>query len=51
VLAQSLLVLVGTKSLDGVNLDLEGAGSVDQAGRTNLVEVVASTVRSADTLR
>ena len=34
-LAESLLYLVKAKSLDGVNLDLEGAGDGDQIGITN----------------
>ena len=36
------------KSLDGVNLDLEGEGSGDQSGITNLVKVVASTLNAAN---
>ena len=47
-LAQSLLDLVRAKSLDGVNLDLEGEGSGDQSGITNLVKVVGSTLHAAD---
>ena len=47
-LAQSLLDLVRAKSLDGVNLDLEGEGSGDQSGITNVVKVVASTLHAAN---
>ncbi len=47
-LAQSLLDLVRAKSLDGVNLDLEGEGSGDQSGISNLVKVVGSTLHAAN---
>jgi hypothetical protein len=47
-LAQSLLLLVRGRSLDGVNLDLEGAGSGDQSGITNVVKVVSSTLHAAN---
>ena len=47
-LAQNLLALVRAKSLDGVNLDLEGEGSGDQSGITNVVKVVASALRAAN---
>ncbi len=47
-LAQSLLFLVKARSLDGVNLDLEGQGSTDQAGITNLVKVVSQTLKAAN---
>jgi hypothetical protein len=39
-LANELSVLLESKNLDGVNLDLEGAGNGDQAGLDNLVSKV-----------
>ncbi len=47
-LAQAVLSAVESKNLDGVNLDLEGEGSADQAGLTNLVQTVATTLHSAN---
>jgi len=47
-LAESVLYLVKARSLDGVNLDLEGQGSGDQAGITNLVKVVSQTLKAAN---
>ena len=47
-LAQSLLFLVKAKDLDGVNLDLEGSGSADQVGITNVVQVVSQTLKAAN---
>jgi len=47
-LAQSLLLLVKAKALDGVNLDLEGSGSADQVGITNIVQVVSQTLKAAN---
>jgi len=47
-LAQSLLLLVKAKDLDGVNLDLEGSGSADQVGITNIVQVVSQTLKAAN---
>jgi len=48
VLGTSLLELVQTKGLDGVNLDLEGVGSSDQAGLDRLVAHVGFIMRLAD---
>ena len=47
-LAQSLLLIVKAKDLDGVNLDLEGSGSGDQVGITNIVQVVSQTLKAAN---
>jgi hypothetical protein len=47
-LAQSLLLLVKMRDLDGVNLDLEGQGSGDRAGVTNLVKAVSQTLKAAN---
>jgi hypothetical protein len=47
-LGASLLELIGTKHLDGVNLDLEGTGSDDQAGLDRLVSRVGFILRLAD---
>jgi Glycosyl hydrolases family 18 len=47
-LGQGLLQLVRSKSLDGVNLDLEGDGAADQTGLTNLVTTVSSVFHSAN---
>ncbi len=47
-LAESLLFLVKAKDLDGVNLDLEGSGSGDQVGITNIVQVVSQTLKAAN---
>ena len=40
-LASALVSAVAAKNLDGVNLDLEGEGSADQAGLTHLVGTVS----------
>ncbi len=47
-LANSVLFLVKARGLDGVNLDLEGQGSGDQSGITNLVKVVSQTLKAAN---
>ncbi len=47
-LAQAVLGLVRSKSLDGVNLDLEGEGAGDRAGLTNLVTAVSSALKAAN---
>jgi Glycosyl hydrolases family 18 len=47
-LAQSLLLLVKMRDLDGVNLDLEGQGAQDQTGVTNLVAAVSRTLKAYD---
>jgi Glycosyl hydrolases family 18 len=47
-LAQSVLLLVKMRDLDGVNLDLEGQGSQDQTGVTNLVSAVSQTLKAAN---
>jgi hypothetical protein len=48
VLGTELLEVVQTKDLDGVNLDLEGTGSADQAGLDHLVGQVDFMLHSAD---
>ena len=45
-LSKALIGAVEAKSLDGVNLDLEGMGSSDQAGLTRLVATVSSAAPS-----
>ncbi len=47
-LAQEVLGLVRSKSLDGANLDLEGEGSGDQAGLTDLVTAVSAALHGAN---
>jgi len=47
-LAESVLLLVKAKNLDGVNLDLEGGGDGDQVGITNVVKVVSQTLKAAN---
>ena len=47
-LAAALVSAVSAKSLDGVNLDLEGTGSHDQAGLTMLVATVSSALHAVD---
>jgi len=47
-LAKALVGAVEAKSLDGVNLDLEGEGSGDQAGLTRLVTTVSNTLHQVD---
>ena len=46
-LASALVSAVSAKNLDGVNLDLEGEGSGDQAGLTRLVGTVSSALHQA----
>ena len=48
ILGENLLELVETKNLDGINLDLEGTGSADQAGLDRLVSRVGFILRLAD---
>jgi hypothetical protein len=48
VLGNNLLELVQTKGLDGVNLDLEGAGSADQAGLNRIAADVNLILHVAD---
>ena len=48
ILGQQLVDLVREKNLDGVNLDLEGTGSGDQAGLDNLVSQVDYVLHSTD---
>jgi spore germination protein YaaH len=45
-LANSVLFLVKSRGLDGINLDLEGAGSGDQSGITSLVKTVSQTLKA-----
>ena len=40
-LANARIGAIQAKSLDGVNLDLEGTGSSDQAGLTRLVATIS----------
>ncbi len=47
-LAQALIGAVEAKDLDGVNLDLEGDGSADQAGLTNLVGQVSTALHQVN---
>ena len=47
-LSSALIPLLQAKSLDGVNIDFEGAGSRDQTGLTNLVTAVSGALRAAD---
>jgi len=47
-LASAVLSAVESKNLDGVNLDLEGEGSGDQAGLTSLVQQVSTTLHAAN---
>jgi hypothetical protein len=47
-LSQSLLFIVKSKNLDGVNLDLEGEGSSDQTGLTRLVAQVSTTLHAVN---
>ncbi len=47
-LAESILFLVKARDLDGVNLDLEGSGSGDQVGITNIVQVASQTLKAAN---
>ncbi len=43
-LSKALVGAIEAKNFDGVNLDLEGAGSADQAGLTALVTTVSNTL-------
>ena len=43
-LANTLIGAIQAKSLDGVNLDLEGTGSSDQAGLTRLVATISDAL-------
>ena len=47
-LAKKLSFLVKARIFDGVNLDLEGSGSADQVGITNIVQVVSQTLKAAN---
>ena len=47
-LSLQVLDLVRSRQLDGVNLDLEGEGSGDQAGLTSLVATVATEMHQAN---
>jgi hypothetical protein len=47
-LAAALVPLLEAKNLDGVNFDLEGQGSGDQVGLTNLMASVSSALRATD---
>src|SRR6185437_7750749 len=47
-LAQGLVAAVQAKNLDGVNLDLEGDGSADQVGLTNLVTTVSADLHQVN---
>jgi spore germination protein YaaH len=47
-LAAALIPALEAKSLDGVNFDLEGTGSGDQAGLTNLIAQVSGALRAAN---
>ena len=47
-LSEALVGAIEAKSLDGVNLDLEGAGSADQAGLTALVTAVSNTLHGVN---
>ncbi len=46
-LASGILSVIGAENLDGVNIDLEGTGSADQAGLTALVTQVSAAVHRA----
>jgi hypothetical protein len=47
-LSSALIPLLQGKSLDGVNFDFEGEGSGDQAGLTNLITSLSTSLRAAD---
>ncbi len=47
-LSGTLIPLLQSKSLDGVNFDFEGTGSGDQTGLTNLITSVSGSLRAAD---
>jgi spore germination protein YaaH len=47
-LSEALVSAVEAKNFDGVNLDLEGSGSADQAGLTRLVTTVSNALHQVD---
>lgn len=47
-LSSALVPLLQSKSLDGVNFDLEGTGSADRAGLTRLISSVAGSLRAVN---
>jgi len=47
-LSGTLIPLLQSKALDGVNFDFEGEGSGDQTGLTNLITSVSGALRAAD---
>jgi spore germination protein YaaH len=47
-LAATLVPMLESKNLDGVNFDFEGAGSADQGGLTHLIATVSAALRAAD---
>ncbi len=47
-LAEAIVGAVEAKNLDGVNLDLEGQGSADNAGLTRLVDTVSWVMHSTN---
>ncbi len=47
-LAAAIVAAVEAKNLDGVNLDLEGQGSADNAGLTRLVDTVSWVMHTAN---
>jgi hypothetical protein len=47
-LSKALVAAIQAKNLDGVNLDLEGTGSADQAGLTNLVTQVSAALHGVN---
>jgi len=47
-LAAALTTAIRAKSLDGVNFDIEGLGSKDRAGLSNLVTKVSAALHAAD---
>ena len=47
-LSAALVSAIQAKNLDGVNLDLEGTGSADQVGLTNLVSWVSTVLHQVN---
>ena len=47
-LSKALIAAIQAKNLDGVNLDLEGSGSGDQVGLTNLVTQVSAALHGVN---
>jgi hypothetical protein len=47
-LSSALVAAIEAKNLDGVNIDFEGTGSVDQRGLTNLITQVSAAVHAAN---